>query len=67
MSAPSDLDLVRRVAGDNGLKQWLEAQKTSAVKVLVAATDPMVLARAQASYAQADTLLILMVKSAALR
>ncbi len=45
-----ELETLRRAAGDNGLKTWLEAQLTETVRVLAEAVEPTAMFRAQGQY-----------------
>ena len=63
----SELDLFRRVAGDNPLRQWLEGEKAKAVAVLAASPDHALVLRAQGAYQLAEKQLQLLEKAKDLR
>ena len=63
----NELQYFTRVAGDNLLRQWLEAQKAEAVKLMAAGTDMVIVHRAQGQYQLADRQLQLLEKAKNLR
>ncbi len=67
MSGSAELEKLRRVAHDAQLREWLEHEKTSAVKVLTVVTEPVLFHRAQGKYELANRLLELLEKAKDLR
>lgn len=67
MSGSQELEKLRRAAQDAQLKEWLESEKTAAVRVLTAATESALIQRAQGKYELANRLLELLEKAKDLR
>lgn len=63
----NELEHFRRVAGDNPLRAWLEAQLAESVRVMSEAVDIVVIARAQGQYRFAKRQLELLDKAKDLR
>lgn len=61
------LDAFRRLSEDNRFREWLTAERDSALKYLVGATDMVVVHRAQGQIQLLDKILDCMEKAKGLR
>lgn len=63
----NDVESFRRIAGDNPLRAWLEAQRGESIKYLTSAVDPIAVYRAQGQVQLVEKMLILLDKAKDLR